>query len=316
VAWLQRQRRTPVAGAPGRRARRRDDDGFSLAEVVVAVVLMSTLLSSLAGLFVGGMKHLAGLQRRQGAVQVAAQALEAVRAVPTTPGPGGCVPLLQGRGQLGADQQWADAPADLTSITDPAWTSNLCPGALVVPWQGVPGASGAVADPVVLGGASYTVRTFVGRCVLTASRTACLRSASVPGGGPLMYRVLVQVTWSGVGCTTGCSYAASTLLDTSADPTSNVRGLAAPVAVADAACLVGAGTINVLANDTGSLGSTPVTVVSPPSKGTLAASIGSGVGGYTPSPGATGTDTFTYTVTDVNGVVSPAVAVTIRLGGC
>jgi prepilin-type N-terminal cleavage/methylation domain-containing protein len=313
VTWLQPSRRALVA-----RRRRHGDEGFTLIEVVLSLVLLSTLMSSMAVLFVGGMQQLTGLQRRQAAVQVAAQALEAVRAVSTTPAENGCVKLLQGRGQVAADLQWAEAPAEFTTITDEVWTSNLCTGAIVVPWQGVPGPGGTVTDPVVLDGQSYTVRTYIGTCLLTAARDRCLRAADVPAGGPVMYRVLVDVDWTGVRCENGCTYAASTLLDTNADPTFNVRGTAAPVAGADAVCLPsgGPGTINILANDTGSLGTAPVTVVTPPLKGTLAASVTSGVGGYTPSAGASGTDTFTYYLTDVNGQISSTVTVTLTLGGC
>jgi len=313
---------TRLATAQGRAlpcGRRRPEDGFSLVEVVLAVVLLSTLMASLAVIFVGGVKHMGGLQRRQVAVQVAAQALEAVRAVAPTPRQNGGGKPLQGRDQMAADAQWADAPADYTAVTDEAWTSNLCTGSIVVPWQGVAGATGTVTDPVVVGGLHYTVRTYIGTCVLDAARSNCRRSADVPSGGPGMYRVLVRVDWTGSGCTSGtCSYSASTLIDTSADPTFNVRGSAAPVAAADTVCLPGggAGTINIVANDTGSLGSSPVTIVSPPSKGTLASSITSGVGGYTPSGGASGTDSFTYYVTDVNGQISPSVTVTLTLGGC
>ena len=313
MTWVRPSRRALVA-----RRRGHGDGGFTLIEVILALVLLSTLMSSMAVLFVRGMQHLAGLQHRQVAVQVAAQALEAVRAVSTTPGQNACVKLLQGRGQAAADLQWDDAPAEFTAITDEVWTSNLCPGAIVVPWQGVPGPGGAVTDPVVVGGQSYTVQTYIGTCVLTAARATCLRAADVPAGGPVMYRVLVSVAWSGGGCVNGCSYAASTLIDTNADPTFNVRGTAGPVATADTVCLPGGGpgTINILGNDTGSLGSSPVTVVTPPQHGSLAASISSGVGGYTPSAGASGTDTFTYYVTDVNGQISPTVTVTLTLGGC
>ncbi len=315
MTWVRPSRRALVARQQGRR-----DAGFTLIEVVLALVLLSTLMSSMAVLFVRGMQHLAGLQRRQAAVQVAGQAIEAVRAVSTTPGQDGCVKLLQGRQQAGADLQWADAPAEFTTISDEVWTSNLCTGAIVVPWQGIPGAGGTVTDPVVVSGQPYTVQTFLGTCVLTAGRDQCLRAADVPAGGPVMYRVLVRVGWTGSGCTTttDCTYAASTLVDTNADPTFNVRGTAGPVAGADAVCLAGgaAGTINLLANDTGSLGNAPVTVVTPPQKGTLAASITSGVGGYTPTGGASGTDTFSYYLTDVNGQISSTVTVTLTLGGC
>jgi type II secretory pathway pseudopilin PulG len=305
-----------LSGAPGAG---RDDAGFTLVEAVVALVLLSTVMSALAVQFIGGVKHMNALQRRQVAVQVAGQALEAVRAASVAPGPDGCVKLLQGRGQAAADDQWADAPADFTGITDEVWASNLCTGPMVLPWQGLPGPVGTVTNPVVVGGQAYAVQTYIGTCLLDATRSSCLRSSAVPAGGPVLYRVLVEVTWTGAGCSTGtCSYTATTLIDTSADPTFNLRGSAAPVAVADSVCLPGggAGTIDIVANDTGSLGQGPVTIVNPPQKGTLAASITSGVGGYTPGNGASGTDSFTYHVSDVNGQISPAVTVTLTLGGC
>ena len=295
------------------------DDGFTLVEVVVALGLLSVLLAAVGVLFVGGLRHGATLQRRQSAVSVAAQALEAARAVSTTADGNGCTKLMQGRTKATVDVQWAAAPGAVTTVTDEAWTPAACSGTIVLPLQGLPGALGTVTNPVTVGGQSYAVSTYIGTCVLTAAQDNCLRSASVPGGTTTMYRIVARVTWSGSGCdTTLCEYSASTLVDKSTDPVFNVRGAAAPVAVADTVCLAsgGPGTINIVANDSGSLGSSPVTVVTPPAKGTLGWSISTGIGAYTPQSGATGTDTFTYYDTDVNGLISGTVTVTIRIGGC
>lgn len=199
------------------------------------------------------------------------------------------------------------------------WTSNLCSGPLLLPFQGLPGTAGTATDPVVVGGQQYTVQNYVGTCALDAARANCVTAAAAPAGAPVLYRVLALVTWSGTGCSSPtCQYSASTLLGASSDPLFNVRGASAPVALPDTFCLAGgaAGTINVIANDTGSLGPTPVTIVQAPSKGTLASSISSGVGGYTPNAGASGTDTFRYYLSDVNGLVSNPVTATIQLGGC
>lgn len=296
-----------------------DDGGFTLVEVVIGMVLLTLLLSSAGVLFVGGIRHGAGLQRRQTAVILAQQAMEAARAVSATPDAQGCVKLLQGRTKTLVDAQWATAPGGVTSVTDEAWTPSSCAGAIVLPLQGAVAGLGAVTNPVVVGGQSYTVTTYVGTCVLTTARDACLRAVDVPTGTTTMYRVVARVTWSGVGCDTGpCAYSTSTLVDTSPDPVFNVRGAAAPVAAADSFCIASgsAGTINIVSNDTGALGRTPVTVVTPPSKGTLGSTIATGIAGYTPGPTATGTDTFTYFDTDVNGLLSSTVTVTITIGGC
>jgi type II secretory pathway pseudopilin PulG len=304
---------------PTRRAHRNEDGGFTLVEVVISLVLLSLVMSSMAVMLVAGLRNAAGLQRRQVAVTLGQQALEAARALSVTPDQSSCVKLLQGRLQMPTDQQWAGAPSGFTAVTDEVWASNLCSGPVLLPFQGLPGTAGTATDPVVVGGQSYTVQTYVGTCALATGRTGCVSSSSAPAGAPTLYRVLADVTWSGVGCDAAtCDYTASTLLDTSSDPQFNVRGAAAPVAAADTVCLPsgGPGTIDIIANDTGSLGPSPVTVVAQPTKGTLASTIASGVGGYTPNSGASGTDSFTYYVSDVNGVLSNTVTVTITIGGC
>ncbi|MGZ4612018.1 MAG: Ig-like domain-containing protein [Kineosporiaceae bacterium] len=317
-----RRRRGGAAGQTDARAAARcgrSDAGFTLVEVVVALVLLSILLASVGVLFVGGLRNSATLQRRQSAVNIAQQALEAARAVSTTPDQNGCTKLLQGRAKATVDVQWAAAPSAVTNVTDEAWSPAGCSGTIVLPLQGLPGALGTVTDPVIVGGQSYTVSTYIGTCVLTAARDSCLRSSAVPGGTSTMYRIVARATWSGSGCSTAlCEYSASTLVDASADPVFNVRGAAGPAAVGDTVCLAsgGPGTINIIANDTGSLGSSPVTIVTAPHKGTLGWSITSGIGAYTPQSGATGTDTFTYYDTDVNGLISGTVTVTITIGGC
>jgi prepilin-type N-terminal cleavage/methylation domain-containing protein len=304
---------------PGTSRVRRDDAAFTLVEVMISMVLLTLLLSSVGVLFVGGIKHEAGLQHRQTAVVLAQEAIEAARAVSPAADAQGCVKLLQGRTKALVDAQWSDAPSGVTSATDEAWMPSGCTGAVILPLQGAVAGMGSVTDPVLVGGQPYTVTTYVGTCVLTAARDACLRAADVPGGATTMYRVVTRVTWTGTGCDTGpCTYSTSTLVDSSPDPVFNVRGAAAPVATADTVCLAGGGpgTLDVLSNDTGALGKNPVTVVAAPTKGTLGSTISTGIGGYTPQTGATGTDTFTYYDTDVNGEMSSTVTVTITIGGC
>jgi len=295
--------RRPVASAahPHRSLAGRDDGGFTLVEVIVALVLMSITMSAVAVMFVGGIKNSSGLQRRQAAVLVAQQALEVARAV--------------GRTAAVVDPYWAAAPASVTSSTTVAHSASGCSGSLVVPVQGVPGVTGGVSDPVRLNGLPYTVNTYIGSCGLEGAASGCTRT----GAGARLYRVVVAVRWTAAGCGAGCVYTASTLVDPSLDPVYNVRGASAPVAVADPACFRVSvpAVLNVLVNDTGALGRTPVTVVSGPTKGSLGPTASSGVVTYTPGAVA-GTDTFTYRLTDVNGVVSGTATVTLTLttGAC
>ncbi len=306
---LPRDRRARPAAGDGRA-----DAGFTLVEVVIALVLLTVLMSAVAALFVGGIRNGAGLQRRQAAVAVAAQAIEAERAVAVQADPSGCVKLLQGRTLAGVNAQWSAVPSTVDlSTSDRAVMPAGCSGPLVVPYSGVPRAAGAVPEPVLLNGLAYSVRTFIGTCRVGGPGAGCLRTNT----GPRLYRVIVAVTWTGSGCGAGCQYAAATLLDPSADPVYNVRGASAPVAAPDALCFPAntSAAFSLVANDSGVLGRTPVTVVTAPSHGTLSATVATGVSAYTPAAGYTGTDSFSYRLTDVNGLISPVATVSITVAG-
>jgi ELWxxDGT repeat protein len=93
----------------------------------------------------------------------------------------------------------------------------------------------------------------------------------------------------------------------------------APVAVADSANAANgqAVTINVLANDAdadGSLDASSTRVVQGPAHGKAAVGANGSVT-YTPTPGYSGTDTFTYTVADNQGSTSGAATVTVAVTG-
>jgi hypothetical protein len=133
-----------------------------------------------------------------------------------------------------------------------------------------------------------------------------------------LYRVVVVVGWRGAACPAGsCHYVLSTMFDPSADPVFNVRGALAPIPVADSYC-ARAGTaimLSLLANDSGSLQISPVTVATPPGHGTLGSGISSGIASYTPTAGWTGVDSFSYRLTGVSGAQSGTVSVTVTVGG-
>ncbi|MCH8040993.1 MAG: tandem-95 repeat protein [Nitrospinae bacterium] len=73
--------------------------------------------------------------------------------------------------------------------------------------------------------------------------------------------------------------------------------------------------ITVLANDTddGALDPATVTVRAPPANGTTTVESGTGVITYTPNPGFSGLESFTYTVADTLGLVSTAATVTMTV---
>ncbi|MBL9123977.1 MAG: tandem-95 repeat protein, partial [Planctomycetaceae bacterium] len=74
--------------------------------------------------------------------------------------------------------------------------------------------------------------------------------------------------------------------------------------------------INILANDTdpdSPIDPSSVVIVTPPANGTTSINPVTGAVTYTPNPGFTGTNTFTYTVKDTAGATSNIATVTIRV---
>jgi prepilin-type N-terminal cleavage/methylation domain-containing protein len=200
------RRGTPRAARP--------DQGFTLVEVIVAIVLLAMVSVGLLGLFVGAMKNSSGLGRRQAAVVVASQAMEVARSIPPQrPGD----KLASGRSQTAVDAQWAVATdADLSQtdkVYDAAATGSSTP---VLP----------LTSTTTVGGITYTVSNLVGSCWRPAGGGTCVKAAVKEGGSLELYRIIVYVTWSegaGTSCSGGaCNYSLASLVDVRGDPEFNL----------------------------------------------------------------------------------------------
>ncbi|OKS87531.1 Ig-like domain-containing protein [Mucilaginibacter polytrichastri] len=125
--------------------------------------------------------------------------------------------------------------------------------------------------------------------------------------------------------TTGSYTNTATVTGTEADsdPTNNssqvtIAPKQLPVANNDAAT-TGSNTpvaINLLTNDVkaaDNLVPNTVTIITPPQHGTVTVDPATGIATYTATPGYSGTDTFTYTVTDANGGTSNIATATITV---
>jgi prepilin-type N-terminal cleavage/methylation domain-containing protein len=296
-----------------------DSAGFSLVEVIVASAVLGMLAASMGVFFMGGMRSSADLQHHQFATSLGAQAMELIAAVPAQADSSGCVPLLFGRSQSAVTAQWSAAPTgvDLTT-SDPAWAGTSCPTTVAVPLAGLRTPVPDDGTPALTrSGTGYTVRTYIGTCRLPAAGGTCTRASLVPTG-TTMYRVIVAVGWKGRTCAaSACLHTVSTLVDPSTDPLFNLRSTTVPVAGADSVCTpAGAAVlVSLLGNDSGPLGASPVTIVSPPAHGSLSAQIVTGTGIYTPAAGFTGPDAFTYRLTSSSGAQSAAATVTVTVGG-
>ena len=229
---LLRRLRAPGAG----------DEGISLLEVVIALVILAVVMTSAAGFFINGLRTTSGQSSRQAAISITNQQLEKVNALPSSS-------LLTGRYSAAVTRLLAtdngnvltgqDDKSNSTSASydyDPLATATSTP---LIP-TGVPVVAGNTADPnynvKIEGKVSYQVRTFIDPCWLptgtaTSSNStrnlACVPSSTPPSGAPgvtMAYRVTVATSWTGgpsTSCASGCSFNDSTLIDNHGDATFN-----------------------------------------------------------------------------------------------
>ncbi len=207
---LFRERRPSTAG----------DDGFTLMEVVVAIALITMVMTAVLTFFVKGVASGADRERRADAVDVATQQIEVVRSVPVgalpstvsaTLGsvPSGTAGLVIGRSQSDVSAQWATtatatkpgAPAELSTMNQ-AYQAATVSGTLSLPF----------ARTQQVGNQKFDVSTYVGFCYVTT--TGCTKAAAI--GSVPMYKVVVQVSWN-QGKGNVSQYVTSTLIDASAD---------------------------------------------------------------------------------------------------
>lgn len=206
------------------------DEGYTLVEVVVALVLVMILVISAAKVLMTATARAAVLQQQQTAPLVANQTMERVKAVTALPTASLVTGLVQGRSNDDVTAQWnaaAGVPV-VTSVLASAWPA-ADPGA-------AGGSSGAVVplqSLVTVGATTYTVATYLGVCDVPHPATAaasCTKqaedsSAAAPAGYVRMVRALVEVSWTGrpgSGCPHNrCSYTISSLVDPSPDLTWN-----------------------------------------------------------------------------------------------
>ncbi|WP_432522479.1 prepilin-type N-terminal cleavage/methylation domain-containing protein [Kineococcus sp. SYSU DK006] len=190
------------------------DAGFSLVEVVVALVLLAAIAASTAAFFLRGSVAASEQQRNQAATALATQAMDSARAVQVKY-------LLAGRSENAVNTQWSASTAPLKTSTLPAWDSSA--GAASVP--ALP-----LTSTVQQQGQTYRISTLVGVCFRptgSVSNEQCTRAGasnaqSTVTGHVRMYRVIVEVSWSNGArssrCQAGtCTYRTDTLVDPSAE---------------------------------------------------------------------------------------------------
>lgn len=198
------------------------DGGFTLLEVVVAMLLVGVVATAALGFTVSGVSRSASIQQRQSAVEVANQAMEQVRALSAAAMSGTPVTgLVKGRTSAAVAAQWAASSNPDRAITWQSSDSAATSSSPVVP----------LTQTVALGGRSFTVSTLIGTCYRVRASTTgpCLRQGTAePASDPTyvpLARVMVEVSWTPVAAGTcasaACVYRATALVDPSDDLTWN-----------------------------------------------------------------------------------------------
>ena len=216
--------RLPVRAGRRLRARAAGDEGISLLEVIVALSIIAVVMTSAAGFFLNGLKATGGASARQTAVDVTNQELENIRAVPGSS-------LLTGRTQSSVQAllAWPGA-AQLTAyddVTSAGGTPNYDPQATNSSIAAVPTVTTQTVNNQL-----FTMHNFIDPCWLPVgtaqtsaiNNLACGSNPTPPAGQKttLLMRVTVATSWvGGIGtnCSQGCTYSASSLVDTHPDPT-------------------------------------------------------------------------------------------------
>lgn len=208
-----------------RRAGEDRDAGFTLIEILVAMVLMAIVMSSLAVFFIGAQKSSSALRMRQSATVVADAAMDNVHAIDVTK-------ILAGRDKTSSDAQWAAPPVgvDLTSMTElydtttPAPASGFGATLSTDPTSGQPMGLPTVPETKKVNGTPFNVSYMIGQCYVPDGGGACTKTGTATS--VRMDRIVVAVNWTikGLACPLHiCAYVIGSLLSPVGDPTFNVN---------------------------------------------------------------------------------------------
>jgi prepilin-type N-terminal cleavage/methylation domain-containing protein len=201
------------------------DEGFTMAEVLVAIAVVCVVMLSLSAFFVNSIRIDHEQGDRQSAIQAAADAMERVRSLPPAA-------LLTGRDQVSSAQQWS---APIAAVAGQLGADDQT---MVFDAHAAPGAGRTALLPttyrtLVLNGIVFRQYWYLGECERPSTGGACVAVAPT-GAFTTFYRVVVGVTWPGRSCPGGiCSYVTGSLIaePVSAEPAFDTNESAVPPAI-------------------------------------------------------------------------------------
>jgi type II secretory pathway pseudopilin PulG len=197
-----------------RRSTATGDDGFVLLESVIAIAVVTVVMTALTTFFVTTMSSASHQRSQQVAIQLADGAVQQARAL----GPIGAV---AGRTLANVNSQWGSVLGSTTPVS--TWLASMNKAndtTTPVPAASLP------TTPVnqVVNGLTYGVNYFVGSCWRSGADTGDSAPCGTATSAVQYVRTVIAVTWSDRSCTASrCVYVTATLLNRTADPTFNVN---------------------------------------------------------------------------------------------
>jgi prepilin-type N-terminal cleavage/methylation domain-containing protein len=202
--------------------RRQADDGFTMIELIVAMLIIGIVMAAFSTFFITTVSATSRQSFSQAATQLGDDAIEQARAIKGSS-------LLTGRDKTSSDTEWTHpvtGVATYLSDMQEAYSTAATAG------------SGATAplpttySTDTVDGTVYNQYWYVGTCWQPSSGGACV-ATDATGSGVAFYRVVIAVTWPDHRCSGSiCSYVATTLISgVSSEPLFLANGTAQPPAV-------------------------------------------------------------------------------------
>lgn len=206
----------------------RGEAGFSTAEMIVAIAVVTVTMVASAPFFVTSLTNVGKQRARQSAIQLAETAMEQVRGLKGSA-------LLSGRSVNATQAQFTAAPA----VVQPYLKTMQVVGDVMTDSTSTVGADAPISTSArqirvdgvdVFGnkvnGITYTQNIYVGECEVYLTGTSeCVypQGSAAPADTTQVlqfFRVVVLETWPDKTCAGGtCSYVATTLVSRASEPT-------------------------------------------------------------------------------------------------
>lgn len=187
-----------------RRRRRRDDAddaGFILLESMIAISLVTVVMSALGVFFLTSMTSSAHERARATAIQLATTTMDGLRSRDAS--------SLIGTSAASVTDAVDAAALNAFASADPTaakWLATMTPvAAPAVPAQ-------------IINGRTFTVKEYLGWCYTPTIDLGASCLLSDPTTSIRNLRVVVEINWHDSQCRAGCSYLQSTLINTDSDP--------------------------------------------------------------------------------------------------